>query len=91
MTNYSQLLKNSAQEVRKFAATSPEAIHHDPTWIESLAVRIEAASLLTDTENQIRAIDAIAYSLRGSGPESGKLSPSFEKALDALQRSKKRK
>jgi hypothetical protein len=56
----------------------------------SFVGRMEAASFLEDDAEIEDAIDALAYSMVDSGPLTMQFAPSFDQALDALQRRRKR-
>jgi hypothetical protein len=90
MSQYAALLRQGATEVREFQR-SAEANSFGTVWLESLAMRLEAASSVVDPLAIEREIKAIARSITDSGPTSNNFSPSFAKALDALQRAEKRR
>jgi hypothetical protein len=89
MNAYASLLARAASEVRQFSASAPEAKSFGVTWLEGIAKRLEAASSLQDAPSIEREISTIARLLTDSGPTA--LSPAFLQALDAIQRSKKKK
>ena len=88
MSPYSTLLLKGAAEVREYKCT-PNAKSFGVEWLDRLANDMEKASALSDPQVIERAIDSIAYRLLDSGPAGA--FPSFGKALDALQRSRKQK
>jgi hypothetical protein len=50
----------------------------------------EAASVRENDAEIVEAIDALAYSMVDSGPLTTEFAPSFGRALDAVQRRRKR-
>jgi hypothetical protein len=91
MSDYATLLVLGTREVREFERTAPEAKMFQTSWLESLAVRMERASSLSDGHAVEREIEAIARSIVDSGPMESSFAPSFFKALDALQRARKKR
>ena len=87
MNTYATLLLHGAAEVREYINT-PGAKSFGVTWLDRLAEDMEKASALSDQHAIERAIDSLAYRLVDSGPMGA--FPSFSKALDALQRSRKK-
>ncbi len=65
-------------------------LESDGDWLLSLAHDMEVASLLESDGDIERAIDALAYAITDSGPLAEPFAPSFNEALDALQRRRKR-
>jgi len=90
MSQFTQLLRQSADEVREYRRTTPDAQTFGEACLETLARRLEFASSLDDETEVEREIDAIAYSIADSGPLNSGFAPSFHQALDALQRKRKR-
>jgi hypothetical protein len=90
MNRVAMLLRQSADEVREYQRTNSGAKAFENAWIKSIVRRLEFASSLTDDEKIEIEIDAIAYSISDSGPLEESFSPSFYKALDALQRQRKK-
>jgi hypothetical protein len=91
MSQFSALLEKGAGELRDYCQTSPEAKEFGVEWLQALAQRMEFASSLKSDAEVEREIAAIAYALCDSGPSSDDCAPSFMKALDALQRLRKRR
>jgi len=90
MTEFSALLRQSAEEVRTYCARFSEARQFDVDWLLSLARRMEVASALESDAEVEREIEALAYSITDSAPLATQFVPSFHQALDALQRRRKR-
>ena len=90
MSQFSDLLKKAAAEVRHYCDTSPNVRKVGRAWLLSLAHDMEVASLLKSDADIARAIDALAYAITDSGPLAEPFAPSFNDALDALQRRRKR-
>ena len=90
MSQFSHLLRKAADEVRDYCRTSPDAASFGIEWLQSLAQRMEAASSFDSDAAIEREMDALAYSIIDSGPLTGQFAPSFNQALDALQRLRKR-
>lgn len=88
MSTYPTLLLQAAAEVREYKNTR-SAKSFGVEWLDRLADDMEKAGALADQEAIERAIDSLAYRLADSGPME--VCPSFGKALDALQRSRKKK
>lgn len=88
MSTYTTLLLQGASEVREYKST-PAAKSFAAVWLDRLADDMEKASALSDQSTIERAIDGIANRIIDSGPIDA--FPSFGKALDALQRSRKKK
>jgi hypothetical protein len=90
MSPYQQLLIRGAEEVREFERSVLAAKSSERDWLESLARRIEAASSLQDAEALEREVKAIARSIIDSGPAVSTFAPSFDRALDTMQRARKK-
>jgi len=90
MSKVSDLLHKAAAEVRHYCGTSPNVRKFGRDWLLSLAHDMEVASLLKSDADIERAIDALAYAITDSGPLAEPFAPSFNEALDALQRRRKR-
>ncbi len=92
MSQFSELLRKAAAEVRHYCATSPEGQQSDRDWLLSLAHQMEAASALEGDAEVEREIDTLHYSIIDSGPLplAVRFAPSFDRAVDALQRCRKR-
>lgn len=88
MSTYPTLLVQGAAEVREYTNT-PNAKSFGVAWLDRLAEDMEKASSLTDPKAIERAIESLAHRLADSGPMGS--FPSFSKALDALQRSRKKR
>jgi hypothetical protein len=86
MSQISSLLLQSAAELRAFSINSPEASQFYPSWLEKLAVRLEDASRTTDPKLLRMSVEAIAYSMRDSGPFASQCAPSFNAAMAAIKR-----
>jgi hypothetical protein len=91
MNPYSLMLQNASMEMRQFQQTSPEASYFEKSWLERLAARLEHASSLGEAAAAEREILAIARSDIDSGPLNQTAMPSFYMALDAVQRTRKRR
>lgn len=89
MSTYATLLLQGAAEVRKYKNT-PSGKSFGAVWLDRLAEDMEKASALADQKAIECAIDALAYRIVDSGPIEGSFCPSFSKALDSLQRSRKK-
>lgn len=90
MSTYATLLRQGAAEVREYKNT-PSAKSFGAAWLDCLAEDMEKASALTDRQAIERAIDSLAYRIVDSGPIENSFCPSFGRALDSLQRSRKKK
>jgi hypothetical protein len=88
MNQFTQLLRQSANEVRDYQHTSADAHLFDVSWLDSLARRLEFASTLEDEAALELEVTAIFHSVTDSGPTD--CSPSLDKIADALQRRRKR-
>lgn len=88
MSAYALLLIQGASEVREYK-NSPNSKLFGDIWLDRLVEDMERASALSDQLSIAHAIEDIAHRLIDSGPLDA--FPSFNKALDALQRSRKRK
>jgi hypothetical protein len=88
MNTYATFLLQGAAEVREYKNT-PSAKSFGDTWLDRLAGDMEKTSALSDQHAIERAIDSLAHRLVDSGPMGA--FPSFDKALDALQRSQKKR
>lgn len=89
MNAYATYLIQGAAEVKAYKST-PSAKSFGAEWLDRLANDMEKASDLSDQQAIEHAIDALAYRIIDSGP-LGDVFPSFSKALDTLQRSRKKK
>jgi hypothetical protein len=92
MSQFSDLLRNAAAEVRQYCTTSPDVKPSDMDWLQSLAHQMDVASALEGDAEAEREIDALHYSIIDSGPLplTVRFAPSFDRAVDALQRRRKR-
>jgi hypothetical protein len=90
MSQFSDLLRKSAAEVRNYCATSSEAKKLGIDWLLTLAQRMDLASALESDADAEREIDALAYSITDSGPLTAQFAPSFQQALGASQRRRKK-
>jgi hypothetical protein len=86
MKSVAMLLCKGAEEIRAFAE-SPEARHFTPDWLERIAARLEAASLLP-SESIDREVQSIARLFLDSGPSWSEAPPSVGVAVDALHRAR---
>ena len=91
MSIYAALLAQAANEVREYQRTASDASAFSSTWLEFFAKKLEAASLITDPEALENEFFTMARAIIESGPLTNDFAPSFNKALDALQRNKKHK
>ena len=91
MNPYSLMLQKASMEMRQFQQTSPAVSRFETSWLERLAARLEHASCLSDAASAEREILAIARSDLDSGPSNPTAMPSFYLALDAVQRTRKRR
>ena len=92
MSQFSDLLRKAAAEVRHYCATSQDVTQSDMGWLLSLAYQMDAASALEGDAEVEREIDTLHYSIIDSGPLplTVRFAPSFDRAVDALQRRRKR-
>lgn len=90
MNPYSSMLKKAVDEIRQFQQNSLDAKHVGKGWLEGLANRLEHASSVSDIESAELEILTIARMDIDSGPCTGEAMPSFDAALDAVQRKLKR-
>ena len=92
MTTFGDLLRNAAAEVRYYCATAPATKQVDLDWLLSLARQMEVASALQSDAEVERQIDALHHSIIDSGPLplTVRFAPSFDRAVDTLQRRRKR-
>jgi len=90
MSQFTQLLRKGANEVRDYCRTSPDAQSFGVEWLLSLAQRMEAASFLESESDVEREVAALGYSIVDSGPLTEQFAPSFTQVRDALQRLQKR-
>lgn len=90
MTDFSDLLRQGANEVRQFMLTVADEQAFGLRLLESLAARMERASTIHDRRDVEHEIDSIARSIIDAGPIGVDISPSFSRALDSLQRKRKR-
>jgi len=91
MGGYTELLAQAANEAREFERSAPPSSHHSTAWLELLAKRMEQAASIDSLERQELEMLAIARSLCDSGPTENSFAPSFHKALDALQKDRKKR
>lgn len=85
------MLQNAAAEMRQFQKNSPEAKVFEESWLERFALRLGQASCLGEASSAEREILAIGRSSIDSGPSNQTAMPSFYLALDAVQRTRKRR
>jgi hypothetical protein len=90
MSQFSDLLRRAAAEVRDYCASSPDAGNFDKDWLLSLAQQMDVASAIDSDADVEREIDGMAYAITDSGPLTVQFAPSFHQALDVLQRRRKR-
>ena len=90
MSQFSDLLKKAAAEVRTYCATAPDASEFGTEWFLSFAEQLEAASVLESDADVERQIDGLLYMITDSGPLTAQFAPSFHQVADALQRRRKR-
>jgi hypothetical protein len=92
MSQFSDLLRRAAAEVRHYCATSPDVKQSDMDWLLSLAHQMDVASALEGDAEVEREIDTLHYSIIDSGPLplTVRFAPSFDLAVDTLQRRRKR-
>ena len=92
MNQFSDLLQKAAAEVRNYCAMSPDSKQFEVAWLLALAQQMEVASALESDAEVERKIDALHYSIIDSGPLAltERFAPSFDRAVDALQRRRKR-
>ena len=91
MNPYSLMLQKALVEIRQFQRTSGEADRFENDWFEQIAARLEHASCLSETESAEREILSMARSDVDSGPLDENAMPSFYVALNAVQRTRKRR
>ncbi|VXB81318.1 hypothetical protein [Massilia sp. 9I] len=91
MNPYSLMLRKASMEILQFQQTSAEADHFKKGWFEQIASRLEHASCLSEPESAEREILSMARSDADSGPLNENAMPSFYVALDAVQRTRKRR
>jgi hypothetical protein len=91
MSQFSDLLRKAAAEVRHYCATSPDVKQSDMDWLLSLAHEMDVASALEGDAEVEREIHTLHYSIIDSGPLplTVRFAPSFDRAVDALQRRRK--
>jgi hypothetical protein len=87
---FTGLLQKAATEVRHYCATSRKVREFDSAPLLSLASDMEAASALQSDADVEHAIDVLAQAIIDSGRLTEQFAPSFGRALDALQRRRKR-
>lgn len=90
MTDFSDLLRQGANEVRQYMLAIADEQAFLLRLLESLAARMERASTSHGQRDVEHEIDSIARSIIDSGPIDVDISPSFFRALDSLQRKRKR-
>ena len=91
MNPYSLMLQKALTEMRQFQQASPEASHFEKGWLERLAAPLEHADSLSEAVSAEQEILAIARCDIDSGPADKTAMPSFYLALDAVQRTRKRR
>lgn len=91
MNPYSAMLQKASMAVRQFQQISPEARYFEKCWLDRPAGRLEHASGLSDAASAELEILAIARSDIDSGPMNQTAMPSFYLALDAVQRTRRRR
>ena len=91
MNKFSKLLTAGAREVLEYRRSSPDAARYGVDWLEGLAEAMAAASVIEDEAELETAIHGIAHAIVDSGPLTADFAPSFDKALDAVQRTEKRR
>ncbi|MFK0378606.1 hypothetical protein [Pandoraea sp. NPDC090278] len=90
MTDFSDLLRQGANEVRQYMLAVANEQAFPLRLLESLAARMERASTSHNQRDVEHEIDSIARSIIDSGPIEVDISPSFSRALDSLQCKRKR-
>ena len=90
MSQFSDLLKKAAAEVRAYSATAPGASQFGADWFLSFAEQLEAASAVESDADVERQIDGLLYMITDSGPLTAQFAPSFHQVVEALQRRRKR-
>ena len=68
MSQFSDLLKKAAAEVRAYSATAPGASQFGADWFLSFAEQLEAASAVESDADVERQIDGLLYMITDSGP-----------------------
>ena len=89
-SHYSKFLLQGAQEARAFIETNKDS-HFSEEWIERIALKMEGASKVSESNSVELEIATISRMICDSGPLDNSFSPSFYLALGALQASKKRR
>jgi hypothetical protein len=92
MSRFSALLRKAAAEVRHHCATAPDVKQAEMDWLLSLARQMDVASALESDAEVEREIHTLHYSIIDSGPLplTVRFAPSFDRAVAALQRRRKR-
>ncbi|MBX2981606.1 MAG: hypothetical protein KF843_02940 [Flavobacteriales bacterium] len=89
MNEFTDLLRKAADEIRNYCRVSPDAQSFGIDFLQALADRMEIASSLESEAKVEQTIDALAHAIVDSGPLTEQFAPSFDRALDALQRLRK--
>lgn len=90
MNSYSAILEPARREIDDFANSS-KADHWDGAWFDSLKQRIDRVISAPDDATAEQGLDAIGWIIVDSGPLGDGFGPSIDKALDAMQRARKRR
>lgn len=90
MNSYSAILEPAKREIDEFAA-GPKAVHWDDDWFDTLKQRIDRVIAARDDAAAEQELDAIGWIIVDSGPIGEGFGPSIDKALDAMQRARKRR
>jgi len=90
MNTLTSLLANAAEEVRAYDNQNFVNGADVRRWMDRLANDMIQASLITDKRELELAILNLARRLIDSGPMQSDFCPSFDTALGAVQRSRKR-
>ncbi len=89
MNDFTQLLQQSAHEIREYGNSAKCSQHFEPEWLERLAQRLEKAGLAASNREAEQQIQLIAHTLIDSGPSTTECAPSFDLVLTALRKSRK--
>jgi hypothetical protein len=90
MNSYSGILEPAKREIDEFA-TGSKAAHWDDAWFVALKQRIDRVISAPDDASAEQGLDAIGWIIVDSGPLGEGFGPSIDKALDAMQRARKRR
>ena len=85
MNQFSALLNSAAAEARIYQPKPEHSDNLDQAWFELIAVRLENASRLNETDSVLLEIKTIARMVIDSGPLESDFIPSFFSALHASQ------